>query len=248
MTVNGNLPISGPHIADGSNRQWEYSFRCDDVTHFYLEITPPGDDAEPYYIDTGFTVTQLGNDAGGMITYPIAPIDPLPENTFVRVFRNVPYTQPTRIGNQGRFYPQTHEDTFDLLEMQIQQLAAGVPPRGRDVWIDKFVTQWFLPGAIREGAVIAGAAISHYGILRAGIPGARFILTTAPVTEVLTINICKGTTSFGTVTFAAGETEGELVFEDDVAFEPGDLCNLITLSPVDSGATGLYATLIFARQ
>ena len=124
MTVPNTVPISGPYTASGSNRTWEYDFKVYELEHLELFITHL--DATTEIVDDNFTATGLGVPEGGEITYPVSPLDPLPAGTTVVVRRIVPYEQPIPIGNQGAFFPATHERAFDLLGMQIQQLDAAL--------------------------------------------------------------------------------------------------------------------------
>ena len=74
-------------------------------------------------VGSGFTIDapSLNNDLGGFVVYPVAPAAALAAGKIVRPYRDVPNTQPNKIGNQSGYFPKTHEDTFDLLEMQIQE-------------------------------------------------------------------------------------------------------------------------------
>jgi hypothetical protein len=125
MTVTAATPIAGPHIADGVNRNWSYGFKILDAAHMRLEVSK-ADGSSPVVVSSGFTIAAPGinNDLGGTVVYPVAPVAALTAGKIVRPFRVVPLTQPNTIGNQGGFFPKTHEDTFDLLEMQIQQAAS----------------------------------------------------------------------------------------------------------------------------
>ena len=76
-----------------------------------------------------YTVTGIGLETGGNITYPISG-SPLPTGWSLTIQRIVPYQQNTSLTNQGAFYPQVVEACLDNLTMQTQQLAAqiaGVP-------------------------------------------------------------------------------------------------------------------------
>lgn len=118
MTVAVGNGRSTVWDADGVNRTWAFPFKAFKADHLRLAIT----DTNGITTETAgpFTVTGLGLDAGGSVTYPIAPTAPLPAGYTVQVLRRVPLSQPNRIGNQGGFHAGTHEDTFDLLAMQIQ--------------------------------------------------------------------------------------------------------------------------------
>jgi hypothetical protein len=120
MTVSVGNGRSEVWVADGSNRNWPYPFKVLTADHVRLKVTAPSGTVSE--VATGFTVLNVGEDAGGAVIYPIAPAAALASGTKVQVLRRVPLTQPNRIGNQGGFHASTHEDTFDLLVMQTQQL------------------------------------------------------------------------------------------------------------------------------
>jgi hypothetical protein len=135
MTVPASVIVSGPYIPDGSNREWDFDFKVTEASQLVIILVDPeGVETE---VTSGFTVpsVDLNSDAGGTLTYPVAPTDPLEFADYEQVYiiRRVELGQPNKIGNQGGFYPETHEDTMDLLAMQIQQLnermdrAAVVP-------------------------------------------------------------------------------------------------------------------------
>lgn len=60
---------------------------------------------------------------GGTITYPLAG-PAIAAGTYLLLQRTLPLTQETSVQNQGNFYSQVTEQALDILEMQIQQLAA----------------------------------------------------------------------------------------------------------------------------
>jgi hypothetical protein len=72
--------------------------------------------------DSGYTLTGAGDPDGGSVT----TIDIVPEGTTLVVMRVLALDQTTDLVNQGPFYAETHEDTFDRLAMQIQQLKEEV--------------------------------------------------------------------------------------------------------------------------
>jgi hypothetical protein len=118
MTVSVGNGRSSVWTADGINRVWGFNYKALSASHLVLEITLLNGSVS--FVTSGFSVTGLGNEAGGSVTYPING-DPLANGTLVQVVRTVPYAQPNRIGNQGGFHAKTHEDTFDLIVMQHQQ-------------------------------------------------------------------------------------------------------------------------------
>lgn len=177
MTVTSTSVVSGPHIADGVNRDWPFTFKVTNVAHMALRITD-ADGSNAEVILSGFTIDDayLDNNAGGNVRYPVAPTAPLLSGKRVFPYRVVPYVQETQIGNQGGFFPRTHERAFDNLEMQIQQLNyASVPPGGGEGQVlgkasasDNDV-QWQNAGAGDMLSVQYGVTPQQYG----GVLGAN---------------------------------------------------------------------------
>jgi len=126
MTVSPNSPVSGPYLTDGVSNLWEFNFKINADDQIKLRVTNlDGSDGED--VDTGFTIDPIyiGQDNGGYILYPSSG-GPIATGKRIIPFRAVEYSQPNRIGNQGGFFPETHERTFDLLAMQIQQLQEAI--------------------------------------------------------------------------------------------------------------------------
>jgi len=71
-------------------------------------------------VDVDYTVTGVGDTAGGSITLTAGN---LPQDYALTIRRRRPLTQNTDIRNQGDFFPEIHEDAFDHLIMvdQTQQ-------------------------------------------------------------------------------------------------------------------------------
>lgn len=69
-----------------------------------------------------YTIASLGavGNASVVLTTPLA----LGAEILMR--RSVPLTQPTDLRNQGAFYPEIHEDTFDRMTMILQQQEDAV--------------------------------------------------------------------------------------------------------------------------
>lgn len=127
MTVTAQVPVSGPYTADGVNRSWAFTFKITNVAHMSLLVTD-ADGSNPVVVTSGFTIADgyLNQDAGGYITYPVAPVPELASGKKLWAYRSAPYEQQSRIGNQGGFFPETHERAFDAATMQIQQLAERI--------------------------------------------------------------------------------------------------------------------------
>ncbi len=69
-------------------------------------------------LNTDYTVSGVGSNAGSTVVFGVAPLNA----AIVSIRRVLPLTQLTSIRNQGAFFPEIHEDTFDRLVMMIQQV------------------------------------------------------------------------------------------------------------------------------
>lgn len=72
-------------------------------------------------LNTHYTVTGANVASGGSITLLTAAFTPYAGFT-VDIRANTPENQPTSIRNQARFLPEIHEDAYDYLSRQIQDL------------------------------------------------------------------------------------------------------------------------------
>lgn len=68
-----------------------------------------------------YTVQGAGNAAGGSVTLAA----PLPTGKTVNVARVLDAVQLVEIINQGKFFPEIHENVFDYLTMLIQQSSSS---------------------------------------------------------------------------------------------------------------------------
>lgn len=71
---------------------------------------------------TGYTLTGAGSQAGGSLILMTV----LESGETLEVIRTIPLTQPTSLRNQAAFFPEIHEDAFDRMLMQIQQVDTYV--------------------------------------------------------------------------------------------------------------------------
>lgn len=77
-------------------------------------------------LDTDYTVQGLRKNAGGSVTLPAA----LASTYSLKITRSTPKTQASDLKNQGKFYPEIHEDALDKLTMLVQELSARVTALG----------------------------------------------------------------------------------------------------------------------
>lgn len=106
------------YIGNGATSVYSYNFRIfsgDDLLVTQRDVA--GAETTLTYL-TDYTVNGVGSASGGSITLSSA----LADDYTLTIRRLVSLTQETDIRNQGSFYPETHEDTFDYLTMiDIQQ-------------------------------------------------------------------------------------------------------------------------------
>jgi len=99
------------YTANGSQTAFAYQFRIDDATHLGVYLAD-------VLQSSGFSVSGVGNDAGGNVTFTTAPAN----GTKVTLIRAVPYTQPTDIPTQGPLSSDSLEKQLDQTIMQVLQL------------------------------------------------------------------------------------------------------------------------------
>jgi len=89
-------------------------------------------DITAYYVDSSsnvvtlsasaYTVSGVGNQNGGSVTYPTSG-SAIATGTELVIVREVPYNQLADLSSQGDFFPEVYEAALDKLTMQTQQLA-----------------------------------------------------------------------------------------------------------------------------
>lgn len=102
-------------VADGVTATFLYDFRCDlqsDMQVYLNDILQP----------QTFTVTGLGNDAGGTVVLPAVPTS----GVSVVMLRSVPLTQLSSYEGRKAFPSATHENIMDRLTMMAQQLSEQI--------------------------------------------------------------------------------------------------------------------------
>lgn len=93
---------------------------------------------------------------GGTVTYPTVGT-PIAAGTSLTVTRVRPFVQETSISNQGPFFPIVIEAALDILEMQLQQIAARTG-QFRGIWATDVLYNY--ADIVQDG--INGANTSNY--------------------------------------------------------------------------------------
>ena len=119
MTVNTSDITSGPYTGTGTTDTYNYDFRITDKSQIRVfETTDAGVKSE-LTVDTDFTVSGIGDDAGGQITR-VAGNLPTDYTWYIR--SDYQSTQESAFRSQGGFFPDVHEDALDKLTFLVQQI------------------------------------------------------------------------------------------------------------------------------
>ena len=117
MTVPNASNKSGPYVLDGVATVFARTFLIVDANHLAIIRTENGVKTE---ITTGFIIDGVGNFTGNVT------ISPALTGGTVTLVRRVPNSQETDYSNQAKVAPAQVENDFDLVVMQIQDLAGQI--------------------------------------------------------------------------------------------------------------------------
>lgn len=109
---------------NGATSEWPFSFPVLEVGHLSVILTDASG-LETTLLQGLYSVTGIGDPAGGSVTYPLTG-SPIASGTKLTLLRTVPYTQTTVLSNQGGYYPEVVERRFDQIYMALQQLEERV--------------------------------------------------------------------------------------------------------------------------
>lgn len=121
--------VRNDYTGNGAVSSYSYTFRIFLKTDLVLQVadtsTPPI--VSNLTVDVDYSVSGVGASGGGTITFIDAGQSFLSSGKLktgykLTIKRVRPITQTTDIRNQGTFFPETHEDTFDQIVMICQQL------------------------------------------------------------------------------------------------------------------------------
>lgn len=120
MTIT-TTAIKAVAQGNGANTSWPYTFLIPAESDLVVTLVTIASGNEVVVSPANYSVTGIGNDAGGQVTYPL--VGPALSALYkIVVERVLPLTQDTDLVNQGGAYPQDIEDALDYLTMAVQQL------------------------------------------------------------------------------------------------------------------------------
>lgn len=120
MTIE-TTAIKAVALGNGASTVWPYTFLIPEASDLQLKLVTVASGDETTIAPANYTVTGIGNEAGGSVTYPLSG-SPVSSAYYVVIERVLPLTQETDLLNQGAAYPQSIEDALDYLTMLTQQL------------------------------------------------------------------------------------------------------------------------------
>lgn len=146
ITLNGN----------GLTTHWPYPFIIPDDASARVGLFDIATSALTLIPDTDYSISGLGEDAGGEVVYPLAGA-PISVAKRLVIWREVDYTQDTELTNQTPYYPVVLMDQLDRMVMQTQQLAEESSrslkiTQGSNLDPDAFIAQ------LQQGAADAAAS------------------------------------------------------------------------------------------
>lgn len=133
MTVASEINHN-QYVGNGVTTSFDYQFRVFKASHLQVQITNLDGVLTTLVLNTDYTVTGVGSVGGKVVLTA-----PLANGWGITIDRDLPLVQETDLRNQGTFYAETHEDTFDYLTMLIQRVYSlfGLALR-RPSWLSKF--------------------------------------------------------------------------------------------------------------
>ncbi|HHE7581763.1 TPA: head-binding protein, partial [Escherichia coli] len=116
MTVSTEVDHN-EYTGNGATTSFPYTFRIFKKSDLVVQVSDLNGNVTELVLDTGYTVTGAGTYNGGSVVLP----SPLAAGWRITIDRVLDVVQETDLRNQGKFFPEVHEDAFDYLTMLIQQ-------------------------------------------------------------------------------------------------------------------------------
>lgn len=147
-----------------------------------------------------YNVTGVGQDAGGNVVFTATGQPDTDDHITIR--RNPSFTQETDIRNQGRYFPDLHEDAFDAAAMRDQylkglyesalRLPVTVDPGDVSVYLPVPEANQYLAWN-NDGSALENKATTDGGITQTAAD-VRYALRTEPITDLGNMGSAKTAT------------------------------------------------------
>lgn len=106
------------YVGNGNTDEYDFTFLIFSESDLLVTIRDTDDIQTTLTLNTDYTVDGVSDSDGGTITLTAGNLD---SGSVLTIRRVRDLVQDTDIRNQGEFFPETHEDTFDQLVMIDQQ-------------------------------------------------------------------------------------------------------------------------------
>ncbi|CAK8741802.1 hypothetical protein SODG_005120 [Sodalis praecaptivus] len=116
MTVSTEINHN-EYTGNGETTHFPYTFRIFKNADLVVSVFDLNGNLSVLALDTDYTVTGAGGYSNGNVVLT----EPLKSGWQISISRELPVTQETDLRNQGKFFPEIHEDALDKLTMLIQQ-------------------------------------------------------------------------------------------------------------------------------
>jgi hypothetical protein len=173
MTV-ASTAITAHFSGSGSTGPFTFDFRFFANSEISVVKTTPSAGATVLAEGADYDLSGAASYAGGSVTLLVA----LETGETLDITRSLPLTQTTSIRNQGAFFPEIHEDVFDRLTMQLQQVAATVSAASATTIVEIDATDgdqsYVLPGS---GDIVVVKTDTSANTVTITDGGAEYVLT-----------------------------------------------------------------------
>lgn len=122
MTIAVQTPRSGPYSGDGATVAFAYGFLIDDEDEIVVVVADADGDETTQTITTHYTVSGVGSNSGGTVTFVTAPA----ATETVSMRRATMLDQGVDLQNRGSVVPQVLEDTYDEVVKMVQDVQEQV--------------------------------------------------------------------------------------------------------------------------
>lgn len=124
MTVP-NTAIFNNYAGNDSTTVFPYGFKIFAASDLEVIIADASDTQYVLILNTDYTVSGVGEDAGGNVTYTGGGT-PLPTNWIISIALNLDFIQETDLENQGEYFAEVQETALDRLTKMVQMLAEEI--------------------------------------------------------------------------------------------------------------------------
>lgn len=171
--------VRNNYVGSSTTNTYNYSFEVFEADQL-AAVVQQNNIETTLVLNQDYTISGVGTEGGGSIVLIAAGQNWIDGSGFLltsvllTLTRAVPHTQDTDIRNQGSYYPEVIETTFDKMVMQIQQLNDGLS-RTLKAQITDYSTSLFLPTLAQRKGNLLGFDSNGNPTAIASLTGAAFV-------------------------------------------------------------------------